>query len=768
MATPNKRMALVCAGLAFCNVLLAAAAQTQGVSQRLKPDKPNTMKPNAPGPAGLTGFVDLHTHPVANVGFGGKLIYGGVGIGALLPSDPDCVPRVPATTEAQALGHDRAVHGGHDFLNNTCGDELRKFFIGKLQVKLKASNPPEDAFGFPTFQHWPVWNDITHQKMWVEWLRRAVTGGLRVLVALAVNNKTIGDMVAGDGDLPTDDKSSVDLQIDEIKKFANANSDFMEIALNSDDVQRIVSASKLAVVIGVEVDHIGNLQTATWAMGMPIMTVPTAADLKAEVHRLFDAGVRYIFPIHLLDNAFGGTAAYEDAFNVSNSRESGSPWKLKCADPADGIDYTYSTEGLENLFSMLKLGMSFFPSAGPDCRLPTGQPLGQRNSLGLAANGNGAAGIHEMMRLGMLIDIDHMSQDAANQTLKLAEAVPGGGYPLNSGHNGLRGAVPDKPKTERDLTAAQYKRIGALHGMAGVGGAGLDAWAWLQIYNQVTAAMGPGAVAGFGTDTNGLALGMRPRQGPQTGVKVTPDPRNEICRADCDCEPTAVGGRNPACAPCVSQCDKSYPPSKQTVCVARCSDPPGSNVQYTNAFPASMDGSKTWNYNTHGVAHYGMLPDFLMDVETLPGGPAAVANLRSGAEYFFQTWRKAERLKRSIPCDVGPANVPCTGRASYNGDSYTDALIYNTLTGGTEIRYGQAADGLRFAPQSQGTWSLGHKLVPGDYNGDGYTDLLIYNTRTGGTEIRYGQAADGLRFAPQSQTTWSLGHMLISGPDPSF
>jgi hypothetical protein len=32
MATPNKRMALVCAGLALCNVLVVAAAQAQGAT----------------------------------------------------------------------------------------------------------------------------------------------------------------------------------------------------------------------------------------------------------------------------------------------------------------------------------------------------------------------------------------------------------------------------------------------------------------------------------------------------------------------------------------------------------------------------------------------------------------------------------------------------------------------------------------------------------------------------------------------------------------
>jgi len=509
----------------------------------------------------LEGFVDLHTHPVANVGFGGKLVYGGASVGALLPTDPDCQSRVMATSEAHALGHDRAVHGGWDPFHNGCGDTIREQIIHEIQNSLHGADSPSDALGFPTFQHWPVWNDLTHQKMWVEWVRRSFTGGLHVMVALAVNNKTLGDLVSGPGDLPTDDKASTDLQIDEIKRLVTG-SDFMEIALSAADVERIVSIPKLAVVIGVEVDHIGNLQTG------PNPGAPSISTLKAEINRLYNAGVRYIFPIHLLDNAFGGTAAYEDLFNVSNFRESGAPWQLTCAAPGDGIAYTYKQPGaLEFAVSLVKLGAAFIPGAGPSCA------TGQRNSSALTRVG--PEGIREMMRLGMLIDIDHMSQNSVDQALAVAEAVPGG-YPLNSGHNNVRGGS----STERSLTAAQYQRIGALHGIAGVGSSGQDAAAWLALHQQVTAAMGTGAVAAFGTDTNGFGLGMPPRV--------------------------------------------------------------GSAVQYTAAFPASKDGPRTWDYNREGVAHYGMLPDFLMDVAALPGGGAVVNNVMSSAEYFYQTWRKAE------------------------------------------------------------------------------------------------------------------------------
>jgi hypothetical protein len=55
------------------------------------------------GTGRLKGFVDLHTHPLSNIGFGEKLFYGGVDIGSLLPADPDCRPQVRAV-HATGLG----------------------------------------------------------------------------------------------------------------------------------------------------------------------------------------------------------------------------------------------------------------------------------------------------------------------------------------------------------------------------------------------------------------------------------------------------------------------------------------------------------------------------------------------------------------------------------------------------------------------------------------------------------------------------------------
>ena len=267
----------------------------------------------------------------------------------------------------------------------------------------------------------------------------------------------------------------------------------------------------------------------------------------------------------------------------------------------------------------------------------------------------------------MLIDIDHMSQMAADQTIALAARF---GYPLNSGHNGLRGALPTN-HNERALRADQYLKIANLHGMAGVGSANLDAAQWLKLYQQVIYAMGapkgnpalqatyardqreveereswaPIVVGGFGTDTDGLEFGMPPRPGAAGGLVAGPQyGQYQLCMASCKSDSLGRADK-PGVTPavyrsCNASCLKEFPKTYINVPTA---------VQYNGAFPASRDGSKTWNYNTDGVVHYGMLWDFLQDVRTLPGGADIIDNnFMYGADYFFRTWQIAETQSRNV------------------------------------------------------------------------------------------------------------------------
>jgi microsomal dipeptidase-like Zn-dependent dipeptidase len=584
---------------------------------------------------GLTGWVDLHAHPMSHLAFGGKVVQGGVDItqnlpfpnGSLLPMDSNCVPWMRAASVAQALGDDRPTHGGHDVLHFPCGDELRVIIINGLQsgnkgALMTAGTGAPPTIGFPVFNTWPAWNDITHQKMWWEWIKRARDGGQRVMVALAHNNRTLADAVSGDQ--PTTDRESADLQIREIRTLAAAHSDVMEVALDSAHLQQIVLSNRIAIVLGVEIDNIGNFSTDPALNTNPPLPPQlrdqlVQARMPGEIQHLYDEGVRYIFPVHIVDNSLGGTAIYEPTFDIPNFRETGHYWAVECSAPNEEIDYTFdsSLDTKMWLAAIVKLGIdpTKQPSPSPTCRPDQGQGLGHRNALGITPAG--VAAIKEMMKRGMIIDIDHMSDKTADATLDLAEAVGGPGspgYPVVSGHAGIRrygGA------SERFRSTRQLARIAKLHGMFGLGTDGTFAYDWANQYQAAMYFMGymnanpsiralykNGAIA-FGTDANGFTKMPMP------------------------------GGNSPPA------------------------------VTYTAAFPQSgTSGSlKTWNYNTEGVANYGMLWDFIQHVRRAPpngsrndaGQPSGVTgqdlvdnHLYRGADYFFHMWQQCEAQRANV------------------------------------------------------------------------------------------------------------------------
>ena len=547
-------------------------------------------------PNSLRGYADLHTHPMVNLGFGGKLIHGGVDVGSLLPADSDCNHNVRAKSINQALGNDKSTHGGFGAFDNPCGDSLRAAFIDLFQTLNKAIETPDNSVGYPSFANYPKWNDISHQKMWVDWIRRSYDSGQRVLVALATHNSTLAAVASGPGDGPNDDATSADLQIKEMKALVARHSDFMEVAFSPADLRRIIAANKMAVVIGIEIDNIGNFNK------LMLNPVPTPL-ITNEIKRLHDEGVRYIFPVHVLDNAFGHTAVYEDLFNYSNKREEGHFWELQCADPDEQIDYKFkpilgddvpskAKEMLGALAKMVKVSLDLKAPKSPVCvdpKNPSNKNIGHKNIWGLNAEGRFA--IKEMMKLGMLVDVDHMSEKGVYNTLDEAEKIPGG-YPLVSGHTNIR----PYQGNENSRTSDQLERIGKLGGMFGLGSDGVPAnfWAaryaiaddWIRGDKSKGPILSEGRVA-FGTDLNGLVKGPPPRA--------------------------------------------------------------GANI-YKDGFSPSMTGDKTWDYRNDGVAHYGMLADFREDIRTVPVyGERVYSSMLKNAEMFAQMWEKAVKNSKNVP-----------------------------------------------------------------------------------------------------------------------
>lgn len=94
--------------------------------------------------------------------------------------------------------------------------------------------------------------------------------------------------------------------------------------------------------------------------------------------------MRYIFPIHLIDNKFGGTAVYMDLFNLSNFHQTGRFWDLRCA--SDDIQYRFVVDKFDIPFAGIKfLKLHIHPLVGPPP--PPVCPAGHANNLGLTPLG---------------------------------------------------------------------------------------------------------------------------------------------------------------------------------------------------------------------------------------------------------------------------------------------------------------------------------------------------------------------------------------------
>jgi microsomal dipeptidase-like Zn-dependent dipeptidase len=543
----------------------------------------------------LKGYVDMHTHLMSHLAFGGKVLYGAPDENTLMlkgsiyrgwdlfkPTTCNEINEVPGSV-GRALSDCNAIHGGWGATDNNCGNTIRAEIVNKVDkiYVFKQKNGVGDLGhidhphgGYPNFTHWPHQSSVTHQQMWHEWIKRAYNGGLRVMVSLAVTNSLLAE--AASADQYIDDKSSVELQLIEMRKFVQRHSDFMEIAKSPADLRRIVKANKLAVILGVETDDIGNLTRRSRFKNENISML----QIKGEISRLYYTyDVRYIFPVHMANNIFGGTAVNNNLFALSTKYYTNNYVEV-IPSTGENIGYQIGNEdfGFPGAELLRTLNLGWIIDHQPRYNNP-GPGYGHKNKLGLTALGISA--LVEMMKLGMMIDIDHMSDKAQRQAFQVARLY--GFYPLNCGHNGIRG--PNS--TERNIARDLVDSIEVYGGMFGVGSTDATPQMFVNNYLNVWNQIGRKPI-GIGTDVNGLE----------------PLPR------------------------CTNNLD---------------------SAQFYRGFPLPLSnmGNKKWNYTKEGVAHYGLMPEFLKDVSMRTNnGMTVYSQLMESAEYFAQMWEKCERMNK--------------------------------------------------------------------------------------------------------------------------
>ena len=551
-----------------------------------------TAAPNAE----IFGMADLHNHQFANLGFGGELVWGK----AWDPRGPQFA--LPWCNAAHGLG------GIDDIIGNYLGGHFPGHAVG----------------GWDQFDGWPAWNSYTHQQAYYEWVKRAYDGGLRLMVVPAVNNSLL---CAVNGQAPgfsCDDMAAVDAQIGAAKQLeayidsiSAPAGGWYKIAYSATEARQLINSGKLAVVLGIEVDNLFNCRVSGNC---------TDADVRMKLDEYYAKGVRHLFPVHVFDNGFAGAALYNDLFDYGNRLTNNSFFAKRECGPEG---YGYKAAPASGLVSVVA---TFLGIGNP----PANAFSAECNARGLSPLGETL--VQEMMRRGMVIDIDHMSALAADQTLDLAESFS---YPaVVAGHTGLVDLSIGTMRAESGKTGAQIQRIRNLGGLVAphlhqgstlqtgqeaslsvTNDCSNSSKTWAQAYLGTVSAMGgTGAAAvGFGSDFNGFSG----EPGPRFGAYACPgdNPRN------------SQGGGVP------------YPFAIH-----------GPNGSFVGHLDQSALGRRSWDFNLDGVAHAGLLPDFVHDLKTVGLSHTQLDPLFRSAEAYVAMWERAQRAGApTVAAQVSPA-----------------------------------------------------------------------------------------------------------------
>ncbi len=482
-------------------------------------------------------------------------------------------------------------------------DRVEAFFDGNIAGGL-VGLASHDESGYPGFTTWPSREMATHQQAHEDWLFRAYQGGLRLMVMLAVNSE---DMFGrGENDLGLvnalsraqpvlapgrtgNDMEALEWQVREAYRMQEAID-----ARNGGPGRgwyRIVRDPEEAgaVIAGGRLAVVLGTELQHLFNCDADRPACTEQTVREGLDRLEAMGVSYLFPVHHKLNQFGGSAQ----FNVLTNGPTADCWETDEPCAADGLS-------------------------------PLGRFL-----------------VQELTTRGLLIDTEHLSWRAFDDALAIAEARS---YPMLAGHVGAFD-LSTGPQTEQMRRTDQIQRLLATGGMFGIilgAGAdeyvrsaasappvpiscgGADAWANSYLYLRDLAgggltAAGAGRIT-FGSDWNGFAGWAAPRF------------------AATACQPRTAAGGQPIPKPARVQ----YPIPLPTGLV------PAAVGGAVGALPR-YEQFRTWDYNTLGLMHAGLVPDFVEDLRTLGLTLADLEPLYRSARGLVDLWTTAR--EREVPDD---------------------------------------------------------------------------------------------------------------------
>ncbi|GAB2865873.1 hypothetical protein [Nocardioides pacificus] len=204
-----------------------------------------------------------------------------------------------------------------------CADHKLTNGYGTLTETILSGKPAHDPVGWPTFKDWPAPESLTHEGTYYKWMERSWRGGLRIFVNLLTENGQLCKIYPLKKN-SCDDMDSVRLQakrMHEFQRYIDAQyggpgKGWYRIVYTPAQARRVANQGKLAVVMGIE---------TSVPFGCSFKNIPVAGDvaqcdvasIDRQLDEMWQLGVRQMELVNKFDNALSGVAGDAGATGVA-------------------------------------------------------------------------------------------------------------------------------------------------------------------------------------------------------------------------------------------------------------------------------------------------------------------------------------------------------------------------------------------------------------------------------------------------------------------
>ena len=442
-------------------------------------------------------------------------------------------------------------------------------------VNPNQDTPQHETQGWPTFNDWPSHGGQTHHQTYHVWLKRAWLGGLRFMVNHLVANEMLC-VAWPQKENDCNEMENARLQLRLVEELQ----DYIDAQEGGpgQGFFRIVYTPEEArqVIEAGKMAVINGIELEKPFDCGEYLDSPecTEEDIDAALDEWYAMGLRAVFPIHIFDNAFGGA-------EISRFTSDQALIQVYNAGNIAETGHPYATIPCEEAEAVgpgeaEPEDRDIFGLVALQALNPPPFPTDGCVNNARPLTTRGEFFINRLIDHGMIIETDHSGPLARKRMLDIALAR---GVPVVSGHTG---SITVSRDSKRIIETG-----GILSNLSDD-----PAPVTIEFIQDLEAAhfevfgTTQGLSTGFGSDINGIHRQAGPRDDVADKPLVYPF--------------TSYAG--------------------------------------DITFDRQVSGERVFDHNVDGVAHYGLYPDYIADIQMTPGGEQVLAYLFRSAEGYLRVW----------------------------------------------------------------------------------------------------------------------------------